>query len=313
MRGIFIGRQYGSGSPLRFAAIIFLGVAYTGMFLGSVANAQIVEGEFQVPAEAFDQWVFQKVGTIRVARAHLTDLLEQRVAAVDAACNLADAQRRKLMLAGRLDIRELFDRVEAIREEFLAVRRDQEAFNEARIWQRTAPLQAAIIGGVFDAHSLYQKVLASTLDDDQWSAWEQVEQQRRQYAYEAKIRLTFAAMDATLPLSHGQREALITLLLERTPAPLRIGNYEQYYVLYQCGQLGLRDLARLLTPAQLRRLRTRVNDFPEAQRTFLREQGLLSEAQETSVGDRAEAPLAAADDEDIRQAVEQIAAEGVAP
>lgn len=284
----------------------------------SPVKAVVVEGEFQVPAEAFDQWVFQKVGTRRMASSHLVDLLELKVAAVEAACESAgcklnDAQQRKLMLAGRLDLRALFDRIEAIRDEFLAVRRDQEAFNKAQIWQRTAPLQTAVEGGVFGADSLYQKVLASTLDDEQQSAWQEVRQRRRQYAYEAKIRLTWVALERTLPLSHGQREALAALLLQQTPPPLKTGDYEQYYVLYQCGQLDVRELAPLLTLHQLRVLRSRVHDFPEAQRTFLKDQGLLKEKQRDSHVGGTRVPLAAADDAALRGAVAQFASENAAP
>lgn len=273
------------------------------------APAVVVEAEFQVPAEAFDQWVFQKVGSSRVARIHLLDLLEVRIAAVDAACRLTEDQQRKLTLAGRIDVRQLFDRIEGIRDEFLVVRRDQEAFNKAKIWDRTAPLQAAIAGGVFGRGSLYQKVLVSTLAADQQTCWQEVHAERRRYAYEAKIRLTLVALQQSLPLTEDQRNRLVELLLMQTPPPLRVGPYEQHYVLYQFGQLETRDLARLLTLSQLRGLRRHVRSFPEAQRNFLDEQGLLPGNEASSPAAQAELPLTSADDQTMREIARQVASE----
>ena len=101
--------------------------------LGQAARAQDDDDEEEVPAQAvvnmngfiindaqFDQWVFGNMGVANagVARNKLDSLLTLNVDDLERTCGLTPVQKKKLLLAGRGDIKRFFDRIEDMRKKF---------------------------------------------------------------------------------------------------------------------------------------------------------------------------------------------------
>ena len=93
------------------------------------AEEQAVNLGFIVPEDNFDQWVFNSNGTVDKGgvktRERLRALAGSRIEEINGMCSLTDVQKKKLELASRGDIVEIFDRVEAVRTKFRQIKNDQ--------------------------------------------------------------------------------------------------------------------------------------------------------------------------------------------
>src|SRR5690348_1383421 len=85
---------------------------------------------FVMNDQQFDQWVFGNMGlgSAGSARNRLDSLLTLNVDDLDRTCGLTPVQKKKLLLAGRGDIKRFFDRVEEIRKRFTKGQNDQNQF-----------------------------------------------------------------------------------------------------------------------------------------------------------------------------------------
>jgi len=231
-----------------------------------------VDAQFEIAAEQFDQWVFQGHTQPSQVLAQLNSQLELQIEAVHAACNLREDQKQKLRLAGSGDIKRFLDDVDRVRQKFNAVRRDQEAFNQ--IWQDIQPLQMRFQSGLFDDQSLVHKVVRGVLNGEQRAAYEEVEQQRRRFQYEAKVALIVSLLESSLALRGEQRERLSQLILEETDPPKAYGQYAYYVILYQASRIPAGKLQPLFDDAQWQILQ---NHFQQVRglEAFLKQNGLL--------------------------------------
>jgi hypothetical protein len=134
----------------------------------AVQNAAVaapVVFESDVSTETFDELVF---GSRREGpggpRGWLDSLLRRKVDVVDCGALLTDAQKQKLQLAGRGDIRHFFDRVAEERAPFLAVREntvDRKILRELN--QSTHELRISFVVGLFEDGSRFEKTMKRTL------------------------------------------------------------------------------------------------------------------------------------------------------
>src|SRR5438128_7468487 len=129
-------------------------LALVVVFFGcAVAHAQRKVGAPAVAAaptvtdEQFDQWVFQQDRNAFEARRRLDSQLALQVEDIDRACKLTDAQKKKLQLAGRGDVKRFFDRYETVRQKFQLLKQDEQKVQE--IWQDINPLQVTLQAGLF--------------------------------------------------------------------------------------------------------------------------------------------------------------------
>jgi hypothetical protein len=109
------------------------------------------------------------------AEERLGRLLDQRMEVVDRICHLSGAQREKLRLAGRGDIKRLLDRAAGIsaRLEYPGPIRDAEEFVRwvSVIYDDAEGLRRDLEGGSFAANSLFAKALKRTLTPEQSAAY----------------------------------------------------------------------------------------------------------------------------------------------
>ena len=238
--------------------------------IGQAARAQDDEEEAPVPAAPmnggfmfnnaqFDQWVFGNIGMANAgaARTKLESLLSLNVEDLERTCGLTPVQQKKLLLAGRGDIKRFFDRVEDLRKKFDKVKNDQNQFG--LMWQDIQTLQSAYQAGVLGEESIFAKALKSTLSQEQTAKHEQVVHDRLLYRYWARVDLAMELLNNTVGFTDEQRQRLVTLLAEETRPPRRLGQNDYYAVLYLLASLPEAKVKPIFEDVQYRSLRRQLD------------------------------------------------------
>jgi hypothetical protein len=216
------------------------------------AGAVIAQPAFMLSDQNFDQWVYGGGRNAASARSRLDSLLALQVEDVERTCALTEAQKKKLQLAGRGDVKRFFDRVEDKRRSFQLVRNDRNKFNE--FYQELQPLQLTLSSGPFGEGSIFLKTLKSTLNDEQAAKYQKVILDKKMFRYRSKVELAVAMLDNSVGLSAEQRRKFVKVLLEDTQPPRKFGQYDYYVVMYQASKLPEAKLKPIFDDAQWRLL-----------------------------------------------------------
>jgi hypothetical protein len=181
-------------------------------------------------AKYFEGLIFSKRDAAAVRR-EMNRFLRQKIAETDLICGLSDQQKQKLQLAGRGDLKRLFDRIDEGRRKLLnADESEADAILQA-LREGAASLNEAVRSDPFEQGSLFSKTWARTLT---------LEQSARRAAFAATDRITGVRFE---PASKEQ-EDIREVRFPATP-------------------LGDADLARLGRIASLRKVildSTRITD-----------------------------------------------------
>ena len=129
--------------------------------------------------DQMDQWVFGRLGGSAGARSKLDSSLLVRIEDLERVCGITEAQKNKLRLAGRGDIKRFFDKVEALKRKFQQGQNDP----NTNIWQEIQPLQVELNTGLFGDDSLYAKTIRRTLSPEQAARFESLARERRAFAF----------------------------------------------------------------------------------------------------------------------------------
>lgn len=227
---------------------------------------------FMIDESNFDQWIFQGSGNAAAGRARLVSHLKLKLDELTKTCDLTESQRKKLQLAAQGDMKRFFDQVEVVRKKFLAVRNDQNAFNQ--IWSEINPLQQKQQAGLFNESSMFEKTLRSTLNEEQRQRYQKVTEERRRFRYRASIQTSLVSLSDTVALKDEQHKAIAKLLLEETPLPLRFGQQDQQIVLYGLSKLPSAKLKAILTDRQWKLLQPQINQG-QAMEQYLAQNGFI--------------------------------------
>jgi hypothetical protein len=236
------------------------------------AAAQPAQGVWIMTDDQFDQWVFGGPRNSRAGRNKLDSLLALQVDDVARMCSLSEAQKKKLLLAGRGDIKRFFDRVEEKRKKFEKVKQDQTKIGE--IYQELVPLQVALNSGLFSDGSIYSKTIRRVLSEEEDARYQKVIREKNRFRYRAKVELVVAQLDQTVGFRDEQRRKLVDLILSETQPPTRFGQYDYYLVMYQAGKIAETKLKPLFADRQWALLNRQFNQM-RGMEQFLRNQGLL--------------------------------------
>jgi hypothetical protein len=203
------------------------------------ANAIVIEGGqvgvFQVTADQFDGWVFNGQVNGKQWEPQLKSQLSTRIDYIDQICKLTEAQKQKLTLAGRYDIKRFSDQYETLKQKLVNTTYGQDQVNVA--YQQIQPLQQTWQAGIFGDSSLLYRVLPKVLEREQNEKYQQEEVKRRKFRYMAKVKLSLAALENSLPFTAKQRQQFEELILAETPPPKRWGQYDHQVVLFQASRL----------------------------------------------------------------------------
>jgi hypothetical protein len=270
--------------PRLLAALLLLSAAPTS----DAQDIEIVDEQAPVAGQNvamneihesnFDIWVFGNNRNNLSARDRLESLLMLNVDEVERACGLSAAQKRKLLLAGRGDMKHFLDRVAEARSVFHQIRRDQARMNE--VFQMTRPLAATLQAGLFGDDSFFAKTLRTTLDPEQVSRYREAVHEKAQFRYRAKVGLAVATLDANVGFTAEQRRRLIELTLkETTPFEKPAGQYESQVVLIKMSRIP-EDKLRPIFDDTRWRLLSRQLQQSRGMEPFLKSNGYLGEGKE---------------------------------
>ena len=172
-------------------------------------------------AEIVESWVFQQDRNADGARRRLDSHLTIHLDEIQHACKLTEEQRKRLLLAGHGDIKRFFDRFEALRRPFKPIRQDQPDFQQVyqELWQRISPLQTSLRDGLFEADSLFGKIVASTLTAEQKASYDALSNERHQFQFRNSVAKVIHALDQSARLTQAQRRQLTELLTKEIKAP----------------------------------------------------------------------------------------------
>jgi len=182
--------------------------------------------------EQVDQWIFGRYGGSGGARNRLDSALALRLEDLGRSCGLTDAQRRKLKIAGRGDIKRFFDRVEELKRRFQA-----QTDPNANIWQEIQPLQIEINAGLFGDNSIYAKTIRSTLTGDQTARYTSLLRERNSLRYRATVEWFVVHLDKGLGMSDDQRQKLVDMLVNETRPPKKFGQGDFWYLMLQTARV----------------------------------------------------------------------------
>jgi hypothetical protein len=228
----------------------------------------------QIPDRTFDQWVFGAGGDAASARELGEARLRSRVGYIHQVCGLTAAQRKKLDIAGRGDIKRFFDRVAQLREELRLVDADIN-----RIRQLINEVQAA--GQRFrnqppDEQSLFGKTLRTILDPEQAARCRRSFSEERLRAHQSSIVWVLGIVQRNAGLSRSQSLRLHVVLLEETRPPRASGPWDYFGIMYQAARIPEHKLRPIFQESEWRWLR---KEFDEARsrEAMLRGAGYLPE------------------------------------
>jgi hypothetical protein len=224
-----------------------------------------------------DQWIFNGVGAVGGARQRLDEMLTLHVDDIDRACQLTDAQKKKLQLVGRGDIKRFYLQYDKVKEKFQQVKNDQQKMQE--IWPDINQLQAMLQFGLFEDNSLLARSLHATLNEDQNARFAAVQKERRAFNHRAVVELVILSSELSMPLRADQRRAFIDLMVTRLKPPRRSGVYGYmgyYYVMYQLSQLPEEQVKPLFDDVQWKAITRQFNQCKQM-KPWLKQNGLLVE------------------------------------
>jgi hypothetical protein len=225
--------------------------------------------KFDMTDEQFDQLLFR--GNRETSSADSQIMLA--IEAADRACQLSEAQKEKLRLAGRGDFARFQVRVDDLRAEYAGKSYDQNEIGN--VLQKFQPLITLYQSGLLGRSSLFAKVLHQTLTPTQLEEYEGIESERTKQRYADKVRLFVAVLSESCPLKDDQREALVNLLLAETRPPKHPSQYDWYVVLAQAANISNEKYTAILDPAQMRVFKKLLNRG-RGLAGFLKQQDLLS-------------------------------------
>jgi hypothetical protein len=241
----------------------------------------------------FDQWVFGNLGNSTNAaglRSKLDSLLTLHLDEIEQACRLTPLQQKKLLLAGRGDIKRFFDRVDELRRKFEKIKDQQNALG--MFWPEIQPLQASVNAGLFDDDSIFSKSLRATLSPEQAAQRDKIVRDRLMYRYWARVDLAMELLNNSVGFTSDQRERLVKALAEGARPPRRLGQNDYYFVLYQLAMLPQAKVKPIFDDLQWRLL-SRQLDQARGMEWWLKQNGfLLDEAPAPGARDKAGAAAA---------------------
>lgn len=229
----------------------------------------------------FDQWVFGGGKGAATVRASFDALLAMHLDEIDRACGLSDAQKAKLRLAGRGDVKRIFDVYAEKKKKFQVVKADQNRINE--VLQDIQPLQAIIAAGPFGEGSLFVKTLGKTLEPAQNERFERIAVEKRKYRYRARVELAVSILDNYAGMNADQRRRLVDVLVDETRPPKKFGRYDYQVVMYQASRLPESKLRPIFDDDQWRKVRRQL-DQVKGMEMYLKTNGFLPDDMPTGPG-----------------------------
>ncbi len=206
-----------------------------------------------IPVDNLDPWSSGASGWKDAARFRLESILSARVDKIARQCGLTEVQKRKLLLAGRGDIKRFFDRAE-LRGGAVEPNEIQEFGDVPRRFRANAG------GEVFGEGSIFSKAFKTTLTAGQFARYEKVDRDVARSRHRATIVWVVSTLDTILELSTDEHRRLEALLVEHTRPPRAFGEYDYYGVLFQASNLPETNFKSILSDRQWVKLSKHISE-----------------------------------------------------
>jgi hypothetical protein len=221
----------------------------------------------------FNRWIFRNnTDGLAGARKEMDTILALHIDDIDRTCNLTEAQKKRLQLAGRGDIKQFYVLYETARRKFLEVRQNPQKMNA--FFAEISPLQTKVQSGILDEDSLLFRSLHNTLTSEQWALFEARSRERRASRYECQIEIAVGMLEMNVPLTNSQRRELIGALKKLTRPPRKLGALTHQVVMYQMAHLPDAEIKTLFDEVQWKAVRTQIDNF-KGLRDWLKQTGQL--------------------------------------
>ncbi len=214
---------------------------------------------------------FRALGGSAAARSRLESVLAIHIDDIERACSISETQKKKLKLAGLGDIKRFYDRVEDVKRKFLRISTEP----NINIWQDVQPMQIEIQAGLFGDDSIFHKSIKKVLTDEQAARYGALLSERAVERRRATVELFVAHLDKALGLSADQRTRLVGLFLNDVPAPLKMGQSDYWYFMFQMSKREESTLRPIFDAPQWRLLS---RQFPQARgmEQWLKNSGVIA-------------------------------------
>ena len=206
-----------------------LGSLIVCVFVTVVAPA--IAQDLPVETADFERWIFQEIDSREMPMSVLQEQIALEIARILSVIDLSDEQIRLLRLAGSGDIKRFYDRMAQVRRQVVAMSQDQK--DGGRAHGLTTPLRAELRKGLFGADSLFQKVVATSLNDQQTAALQQHLSRLDKLQTESAARTFVAKIGCHLPLTSVQRTNLTRVLLDNVKSVGNNSPHQFYVVLHR--------------------------------------------------------------------------------
>jgi hypothetical protein len=215
-----------------------------------------------------EQWVFGGQGAAKT-REKLESALTQDIDRFDRKYGLTPAQKKKLELAGRRDLKRFFDRVEDAKAEYLRAKGDWNQVGDGVF--ELQRMQNQPHSELFGDESMLAKTLKKNLTPEQVARYEKK-------VYRGRLEWMAGMLHNRLVLRPDQRRRLVDLLADETPPLKRYGSFDYDAIMLQMSRLAPERLRSVLDQSQCRELALR---FDQARRmeSILVSEGYIARAQ----------------------------------
>ncbi len=201
----------------------------------------------------FNQLVYGRMPPDEV-RERFERILTLRITYIDRTCGLSQAQKEKLELAGKGEIKRRLDGIED-RKNVVNRRVDQDEY--VKLMGELQKVNQTLNAELFGDGSLFSKALKTTLAEDQAARYGDVEREKERERYRNRVEQYVTSLDNVLGLTAEQRRRLVSLLLDETRAPKKFGPADMAVIQYQMARLPEDHLKPIFDEIQWRSLSRR--------------------------------------------------------
>jgi hypothetical protein len=203
----------------------------------------------------FDDWIDQIVSGINNRDTPVGGQLDERLLLkldwIQASCGISEEQKKKLLIAGRRDIKRFLDELRATKRQYRQIKADPIEF--ARVEKRLAEIQTSSAEELFGEASFLSKMLDRTLSETQRMAYRKAVEESQVFAHRAAVEQAVQFCDMAIGLTADQRRRLIELFMDEAPRVSRKDTSElslQFLMLLQTAKLSREKLRTIFDKQQ---------------------------------------------------------------
>lgn len=190
---------------VRFALLMLL--------IGGVADIASAQRE-HITMQVFEQWIFQNSGGNDAIDKVVSEKIELEISRIDLQLHLSDDQKARLSLAAQGDMHRFMRDVDVARAKFTALHESDIADNQftQKVWELTSPLQTRWQSEMYGPTSMLQRVLTTTLTEEQKAASAAAAELAKRQKTDTAIAVSIAGISRVIAMTADQREALLTYM-----------------------------------------------------------------------------------------------------